>query len=142
MALNKAIDELDAFEWKKCNTQNQACVCCGELMKKGEIGLMIKNIHDNLKKKQYLWVKAGCVPRFSVYLTNGLETFPEHRINRMKNPTKGIGCIYCSKTVRKGQIHIRLSNGSDQIRTKKTIWVHKNCASKLGREIKFNLNFP
>jgi hypothetical protein len=139
MALIDAIDELNAFEWKKCNTANQGCVCCGEMMMKGEIGLMISNIHDSIKKKQYLWVKAGCAPRLALYLMNQLEN---DRIHQMKNPTKGIGCIYCSRAVTKGQIHIRLSNTSDLIRTKKTIWVHKKCAAKLGKEIKTNLNYP
>ena len=110
-------------------------------MEKGKIVMKICNWHDKKKTagKTYLLIHPKCVHRFGVQLSEGLES---ERIARMKNKLDGVGCVFCGKTVRKNQIHIRLSNASDKIATKKVMWIHKNCASDFAKEIKMNLNSP
>ena len=139
MALIAPLEGREAFTWKKCNTASQSCVCCGESMTKGEIAFHIKNAHDKKKTKHYLWVHTRCVDKLGIHLGQDIQN---ERINKLKNAQKQIGCVLCGNTVRKGQIHIQLSNASDRIATKKRLWIHRKCAPTLASEIKTGLACP
>ena len=139
MALLEPFEDNEAFEWKKCNTESQNCVCCGDSMRKGEIGLLLKNKFDTGGKDQYLWVPAECVFKLAVMVDAELET---ETMFLMKNGSDNIGCMECGRKVRKGQIHLKLCNAMDAIRTKKNLWIHKNCRTAFSRRIKGQLRFP
>lgn len=139
MALLAPFEDNEAFEWKKCNTDRQACVACGEMMRKGEIAFIMNNTFDKSEKKQYLWVHAGCVYKLAVLVGSQLET---ETIMLMKNPSENIGCIECGKKVTKGQIHLKLCNAMDAIRTSKNLWIHRNCRSTFAQRIKGKLRLP
>lgn len=139
MALMEPFEDNEAFEWKKCNTASQNCVCCGDSMRKGEIAFLLKNKFDTGGKDQYLWVHAECVFRLGALIESGLET---ETIFLMKNSSNNIGCIECGRKVTKGQIHLKLCNAMDAIRTKKNLWIHKKCRTAFSRRIKGKLRFP
>ena len=129
----------EAFQWKKCNTTSQCCVSCGESMQKGEIALLIKNTHDTTEKQQYLWLCCRCIYRFANIIKAGIET---ERIYLQKNSSTGTGCIHCGGRVTKGQIHLKLCNASDSIRTKKELWIHRKCRIPFANKIKSELVLP
>ena len=139
MALCKPIEDNDAFEWKKCNTNNQCCLSCGRPMEKGEIGFMLKNVHDDSGTKTNLWVHPGCVRSLALLMQSKLEN---ERIQLQKNNSKGIGCLHCGNKVTKGQIHLKLTNANDSIRMRKILWIHKQCRYELALKIKAELCYP
>ena len=139
MPLLSPFEANEAFEWKKCNTTSQCCVCCGDSMEKGKIGLLMKNAFDGGSKSQYLWVHAKCVHLLAVLIQSKAES---DRMYLMKNNGSNAGCIHCGTKIRKNQIHLKLCNASDSIRTKKSLWIHKNCRFEFAMKIREKLRFP
>ena len=139
MALIKPIEDNDAFEWKICRTNAQSCLCCGEPMVKGKISLLIKNAHDIDRKSEYLWVHPRCIRALSLMIKKELEC---ERFGLERNNSQNIGCIVCKKRIRKGQIHLKLTNASDRIASKKTLWVCRKCRLDFARNLRSELRFP
>lgn len=47
---------------KKCNTNQQNCICCGQPMTKGLYAITMNNIGDRLQLKKNLWLHIACAP--------------------------------------------------------------------------------
>ena len=120
------------IEWKKCQTKNQACVWCGELMDKGFHEAMLTQ--EVKGKKGNLWVHAGCL----YSLGEALQTdHPQMMCSRIKKNKSGGGikCLHCDEAIRKNARVVTLDNSSDHIKMAKSIQIHEDCSSDFGHRL-------
>mgnify|MGYP005742991033 FL=1 len=120
-------------EWKKCQTKNQACIWCGELMEKGYHEAMLTQEKNG--KKVNLWVHAGCLYSLGEALTTSHPQMLCSRIKKNKS-AGGIKCLHCDGAIRKNSRVITLDNSNDHIKMKKTIQLHEECAEEFGHSLK------
>ena len=121
------------IEWRKCQTKNQACVWCGELMEKGYNEFYVTQEKNG--KTMNLWVHAGCLYSLGEALTTNHPQMMCSRIKKNKS-AGGIKCLHCDGVIRKNSRVITLDNSNDHIKMKKTIQLHEDCAEKFGHSLK------
>lgn len=129
----------DSIEWKRCQTNKQACVWCGHMMDKSYIDLQLKGVKG--KTKVNLWVHGGCM----YYLGECLEMpTPQLYCGRISKwrPNGERNCLFCDKKIRKSKEAVawQIDNSNDDIKTVKTLVFHESCRQKLADGFK-NPNF-
>ena len=146
MTFNDIIDECDCVNYKIAKTNRQSCLFCGRAMVEGDLGISITNSHmpetkDKKMKASNLWIHGVCRPWLGGELRNEKHE-DNRRINLKKCTSTKQWCVCCGCKITKS-IQIEFNNSSDANTTKKTIWMHKKCAKKLGQGFHWKIrNLP